>query len=128
MKVIENIRYSSIGHERQVLDLYLPDCEEFPVFVYFHGGGFQNGAKGDDGNNKLGVHLASKGIACVCANYRLYPDAVFPDFVKDAAAVVGWTFKHIAEYGNQKAEPHVKIHCRAHWDGTAKLNNRQHAH
>ncbi len=99
MKVIENIRYSSIGHERQVLDLYLPDCDEFPVFVYFHGGGFQNGAKGDDGNNKLGVHLASKGIACVCANYRLYPDAVFPDFVKDAAAVVGWTFKHIAEYG-----------------------------
>ena len=55
MKVLENIRYSSIGHERQVLDLYLPDCEEFPVFVYFHGGGFEAGSKGDDRNNAIGI-------------------------------------------------------------------------
>ena len=99
MKVLENISYSSIGHERQVLDVYLPDCEEFPVFVYFHGGGFEAGSKGDDRNNAIGIYLASKGIACVCANYRMYPDAVYPEYLKDCAAAVAWTFKHIAEYG-----------------------------
>lgn len=99
MKVLENISYSSIGHERQVLDLYLPDCDEFPVFVYFHGGGLHKGGKGIGGNNTVGINLAEKGIGCVCANYRLYPDAEYPDFIRDAAAAVAWTFKHINEYG-----------------------------
>lgn len=97
MKVIENIRYSSIGHERQVLDLYLPDCDEFPVFVYFHGGGL---AKGDKAAGEMGEYLTDRNIALVSANYRLYPNASYPDFVKDAAAVVGWVHKNIGEYGN----------------------------
>ena len=99
MRVIKNVSYSSIGHERQVLDLYLPDCEEFPVFVYFHGGGFENGSKDDDKQAEMGKYLASKGIACVCANYRMYPDAVYPDFIRDCASAVAWTFKNINEYG-----------------------------
>lgn len=37
MKAIENIQHSKHG-EDTMLDMYLPDCEEFPVFVYFHGG------------------------------------------------------------------------------------------
>lgn len=99
MKVIKDICYSTLKHERQVLDLYLPDCKEFPVFVYFHGGGFENGHKGDARQSEIGNYLASKGIACVCANYRIYPDAEYPDFVRDGASAVAWTFKHIAEYG-----------------------------
>ena len=99
MKVIKDICYSTSKHERQVLDLYLPDCEEFPVFVYFHGGGFVTGDKSDEGHLRMGKYLASKGIAFVCSNYRKYPDAVYPEYLKDCAAAVAWTFKHIAEYG-----------------------------
>ena len=41
MKLIENINYSDIEHKNQVLDIYLPDCNNFSVFIYFHGGGIE---------------------------------------------------------------------------------------
>ena len=45
MKKIENICHCDIQHPRHYLDLYLPDSEEFDVFVYFHGGGLEGGSK-----------------------------------------------------------------------------------
>lgn len=97
MKEFHDIVYSDIGHPRQKLDLYLPDCPDFPVFVYFHGGGLENGSKD---NETFMSYLTDRGIAVVCANYRMYPSAVFPEFVRDAAAAVAWTFKNIHNYGN----------------------------
>lgn len=102
MKILKDISYSDIGHERQVLDLYLPDCEEFPVFIYFHGGGIENGGKDIAWAQQGIISLVKKGVAVVMANYRLYPSAVYPDFIRDAAAAVAWTYKHINEYGKCK--------------------------
>ena len=99
MKAIRDICYSTIGHECNFLDMYLPECEEFPVFIYFHGGGFEVGDKYDKYHLRMAEYLTSKGIALVCNNYRMYPDASYPDYVKDCAAAVAWTYKHIAEYG-----------------------------
>jgi acetyl esterase/lipase len=31
-----------------------------------------------------------KGIAVVAANYRMYPDAKFPEFIRDCASAVAW--------------------------------------
>ena len=99
MKVIKDIAYSDMGHVRQKLDLYLPDCEEFPVFVYFHGGGLEHGSK--EGHKHI-QYLTEHGVAVVCANYRMYPSAVFPEFIRDAAAAVAWTFQNIGQYGTCK--------------------------
>ncbi len=98
MKFYKNILYSDIGNPNQVLDVYLPENEEFDVFVYFHGGGLESGRKEVPFLNGL----VEKGIAVVSANYRMYPSSVFPEFVRDAAAAVAWTFKHINEYGKCK--------------------------
>lgn len=95
MRVFKDISYCDIGHSRQVLDLHLPDREEFSVFIYFHGGGIEAGSK----EQKFIEALVNKGVAVVAANYRMYPSAVFPEFVRDAAAAVAWTYKHINEYG-----------------------------
>ena len=97
MKVISDICYCNNGSERNKLDLYLPDAEEFPVYVHFHGGGIESGDKA--GHKELGEFLTEKGIAYVAVNYRMYPSAVYPDFLRDAAAAVAWTFGHISEYG-----------------------------
>ena len=78
MEVIKNICYTTAGHPRHVLDVYLPDAKKFPVFVYFHGGGIINGSKD---NKKFIPYLQEMGIAVVSANYRLYPEAVFPCIV-----------------------------------------------
>lgn len=95
MKVIENISYTNAQLPLQVLDLYLPDCESFPVVIYFHGGGIVGGNK----KERFLEHLQAKGVAVISANYRLYPDAAYPDFIRDAAAAVAWAYKHMPEYG-----------------------------
>ena len=98
MKVFNDICYCNNGSDRNKLDLYIPDCEEFPVFVHFHGGGIESGDK-SCGGKEMGEYLADKGIGFVAVNYRMYPSAVYPDFLRDAAAAVAWTFGHISEYG-----------------------------
>lgn len=84
---------------RQCLDIHLPECDSFPVFLYFHGGGLEAGDKAN-GYNLFFEHMASHGIAVVSANYRMYPDAKYPDFLEDGALAVKWVFENIKNYGN----------------------------
>ena len=95
MRVISNISYSDIGHPAQMLDLWLPENKEFSIFIFFHGGGLEHGSK----EEKYIQELVNKGVAVVSANYRMYPSAVFPEFIRDAAAAVAWTYQNIQNYG-----------------------------
>ena len=88
MRMIKDIPYCGGAHFSQALDLYLPDGEDFPTFVYFHGGGLTKGDKAKAA--QVGAFLAERGIAYATANYRMYPDAHYPDFILDAASAVAW--------------------------------------
>ena len=85
---------------KQCVDLYLPACAEFPVFLYFHGGGLESGDKADQKN--LFDYMVSHGVAVVSANYRMYPNAKYPDYLADAADAVAWVFDNIGTYGKIK--------------------------
>lgn len=99
MKLIKDICYSKGCYPSQKLDIYIPDSEEFPVFIYFHGGGIESGDK--ENVTLVGEYLAKKcGIAFVSCNYRMYPEASYPDFINDAAEAVSYIHSHIKEYGN----------------------------
>ena len=89
---------------RQKLNIYLPDKDEFDVFIFFHGGGIEGGCKEKSPDEKFDFvsTVLDSGIAVVTANYRLYPDAVYPDFIRDAASVVAWVNKNIDKYGKCK--------------------------
>ena len=80
------------------LDVYLPECRDFPVFVYFHGGGLEQGDKAHQ--QALYRFLTDRGVAVVAPNYRMYPTARYPDFLVDSAKAVAWTFENINTYGN----------------------------
>jgi len=99
MKVIENISYCH-GVENdnfRMLDVTLPDnTQNCPVFVYFHGGGLENGTRKN--HTALNATLAKYGIATVNADYRMFPDAKYPDFIEDAADAVKWTAENIHNY------------------------------
>ena len=98
MKTFANISYGE--YKANLLDLYLPDCEEFPVYIHFHGGGIEGGSKGSVENPPLfAQYLTAHGIAAVSAEYRMYPAAAYPDFVRDSAAAVAWVKKNIGQYG-----------------------------
>ena len=80
------------------LDLYLPDCESFPLVVYFHGGGLVKGSK--SGFAGVARWLNAHGVAAASVEYRMYPDHAYPDFLVDAAEAVAYLRSHISEYGN----------------------------
>ncbi|MBQ4629944.1 MAG: alpha/beta hydrolase [Clostridia bacterium] len=98
MKVVKDVNYAQINHPQQMLDIYLPNCESFPVFIYFHGGGIESGDK--EGTDVIAKYLTDKNIAFVTCNYRMYPYASYPEFIKDAAAAVAWVYNNISQYGN----------------------------
>lgn len=92
---IKDIKYGD--SEFTKLDIHLPENKEFPVFIYFHGGGLEGGDK----RLETAMHntLTSNGIAVVTANYRMYPHAKYPEFIEDCAEACAWVKKHIGEYG-----------------------------
>ncbi|MDU1892262.1 MAG: alpha/beta hydrolase [Dysgonomonas sp.] len=91
--------------ERCKLDIYYPtDKKDFPVVVWFHGGGLEGGGK------FIPNELKEKGIAVVAVNYRLSPKATNPAYIVDAAESVAWTFKYIAQYGGSVDNIYVSGH------------------
>lgn len=96
MKAFTDICYCE--EHKQYLDVYLPECKNFSVFVYFHGGGLECGDKANQ--QVLYRFLADHGVAVVAANYRMYPAAHYPDFLVDCAKAVAWTIQNIGTYGN----------------------------
>ncbi len=93
MKSIYSIEYK----ENLLLDLHLPKCETFDVFVYFHGGGLEKGNR--SGVEVFAKPLAERGIATATVEYRMYPDAKFPDFLEDCADAIRFLRDHMDEYG-----------------------------
>ncbi len=87
-----DVKYGS--HQRNVFDLWLPeqaddkvdDEKKFPLFVYFHGGGF---VAGDKQAFDPTAFLA-EGIAVVSANYRFVDGrtTLSPQPLLDAARVI----------------------------------------
>ena len=100
MKTIENISYGNLDSVQKI-DLYLPDGAASSMFVYFHGGGLEHGDK--KSADVFAPYLTSRGIAIASANYRMYPDAEYPDFICDAAQAVAWTNEYMRkELGGER--------------------------
>ena len=84
---------------RHVLDLYAPRQPRgpLPLCVFVHGGGWDSGDRREYGF--AGRALAALGFLVACADYRVFPQAVFPAFVEDLAAAANWLAGHAKEYG-----------------------------
>ncbi|MDG2391474.1 MAG: alpha/beta hydrolase [Planctomycetaceae bacterium] len=91
-----NVKYGE--HDRNVFDLWLPENIEstskdgYPLFVYFHGGGFVAGDKsGFDPSPYL-----EKGLAVVSANYRFVDgkETLSPTPMLDSARVIQFLRLH----------------------------------
>jgi acetyl esterase/lipase len=84
---------------RHELDVYAPKLTTgtAPVVVFFYGGNWRTGSRKD--YEFVGKALASRGMVAVIADYRLYPQVRYPEFLEDAAQAVQWTYAHIDSYG-----------------------------
>jgi acetyl esterase/lipase len=84
---------------RQRFDLYLPKngSAPAPVLLFFYGGAFRAGRKSE--YRIVGEAFASKGIIVAVADYRIYPEGRFPDFLNDGAAALAAVHARVAEFG-----------------------------
>lgn len=98
MQWIRDMVYDPRHKDACTLDLCLPEGGRAKkVFLYFHGGGLESGDKTDLG--ACAGALAERGLAVASANYRMYPDARFPDYIEDAASAAAWVAGAFERYG-----------------------------
>lgn len=96
---------------RQQMDIYVPTAKKpgpTPVVLFFYGGSWNSGERND--YRFVGEALASKGYVAVIADYRLYPQVRYPDFLKDGAYAFAWVHHHIAVYGGDPKHLFVMGH------------------
>jgi acetyl esterase/lipase len=97
VKLLRDLPYVPNGHERQKLDLYLPEKARgpLPVIVYVHGGAWLGGSK--EAGRQL-LPLVARGYAIAAANYRLSQHAKFPAQIEDCKTAIRWLRAHAKEY------------------------------
>ena len=85
---------------RLKLDVWVParkSAEPLPVVVFFYGGAWVSGERGDYGF--AGRAFAAQGFVAIVPDYRLVPNVRFPTFIEDGALAIRWARDHAAEFG-----------------------------
>lgn len=83
---------------RHRLDVYSPrDSRAAPVVVFWYGGSWRRGERSQ--YRFVAEALVRQGYVVVLPDYRLTPEARFPDFVDDAALAVAWVAANIGRHG-----------------------------
>jgi acetyl esterase/lipase len=97
VKIGDNVPYAD--GTRKKLDVYAPKnpTGPSPVVMFIYGGAWKAGDKFE--YEFVGRALAASGFVAVIADYRLYPEVKYPDFLEDNAQALRWIQDNIATYG-----------------------------
>src|ERR1700733_593835 len=83
---------------RRTLDVCRPkSATAAPVVVFFYGGGWRSGSKRT--YRYVAKALARRGYVAVLPDYRIYPQARYPDFLDDGALAVRWVKDNAKRFG-----------------------------
>jgi alpha-L-fucosidase 2 len=94
----KDVEFARPGAKPLLLDLHVPDGDgPFAAAILVHGGGFDEGSRSTN-VRPLFEPLANAGIAWFSIDYRLAPEAHFPDAMADVNAAIRWLKAHAAEY------------------------------
>ena len=97
---------------RQQLDVYTPSTAAppggHPVVVFFYGGSWNRGERAD--YRFVGEALAARGVLTLVADYRLYPEVRYPDFLADSALALAYGLREAARLGGNPQRLFVMGH------------------
>lgn len=86
--------------DRLKLDVYAPRspaARPRPVILFYYGGSWNSGRR--QGYAFAARALAARGFLVVVPDYRLVPEARYPDFLKDCSAALRWARRNAGRYG-----------------------------
>ena len=105
-----NVAYGK--HPRQKLDVYAPTASQpptgWPVIVFFYGGSWNTGERTQ--YQFVGEALAARGVLTLVADYRLYPEVRYPDFLSDSAQALAFGLDHAVRLGGDQKRVYVMGH------------------
>ena len=97
---------------RQKLDIYTPTATKpaagWPAVVFFYGGSWNSGARAD--YQFVAEALAARGVLTLVADYRLYPQVRYPDFLIDSAQALAYGLDQAARLGGDPKRVFVMGH------------------
>lgn len=94
----KDVEYGRAEGKPLLLDLHIPDGGgPFPAAILVHGGGFDQGSKSTN-VRPLFEPLANAGFAWFSIDYRLAPQAKFPQTIADVHTAIRWVRQHAATY------------------------------
>ena len=106
----KDIAYGS--SPREMLDIYTPKTTApkngWPVVVFFYGGTWVSGDRAS--YRFLGEALASRGVLTLIADYRLYPEVRYPDFLIDCAKALAFGLEQANKLGGDPKRVFVMGH------------------
>jgi len=109
VEIHKDIAYVGDNLPKHKLDVYIPKGKKnFPVMVFFHGGGWKSGDRSE--YPLLGYRFAKAGIGVVIPSYRLMPQNPYPAQMEDAAAAFAWVYRNIAQNGGDASRIYVAGH------------------
>lgn len=95
----EGVPYGPLA--RQQLDIYTPAAKPppggWPMVAFFYGGSWNTGARAD--YRFVGAALAARGVLTLVADYRLYPEVRYPEFLNDSAQALAYGLTEGARLG-----------------------------
>jgi acetyl esterase/lipase len=97
---------------RQKLDIYTPTASKpeagWPTVVFFYGGSWNSGARAD--YQFVAEALAARGVLTLVADYRLYPEVRYPDFLTDSAQALAYGLGRVTGLGGDPKRVFVMGH------------------
>jgi acetyl esterase/lipase len=108
-KIAEGISFGP--HQRNKLDVYSTAQKSRklkPVLVFFYGGGWANGERGE--YSYAARPFVENGYLVVVPDYRHVPEVLFPGFLEDSAAAVKWVQANAEQYGGDPERVSVAGH------------------
>ena len=101
VKQVEDVKIPVDGGEIMAR-IYTPEGNgPYPVFLFFHGGGWVLGSV-DSYDGMARMIANASGAMVVSVDYRLAPEHRFPVATEDCYHALSWTEEHIEEYGGMK--------------------------
>ena len=106
----EGVAYGPLP--RQKLDVFTParaaPAGGWPTAVFFYGGSWNDGERAD--YRFVGAALAARGVLALVADYRLYPEVRYPEFLNDSAQALAFGLTQAARRGGNPRRVFVMGH------------------
>lgn len=118
-----DVAYGEKDHQK--LDVYYPknNKQDSPVIVFFYGGRWQFGSKGD--YRFAADAFTERGYVVVIPDYIKSPAGKYPEFVEDGAAAIKWVDGNIYKYLGDEKKIFVVGHSAGAYNGAMLAANNK---